>query len=150
MSTDEEREHYKSITAELLDDICEHDPFAKLYLLDLIHALRIWDDFYDQDHSISRQEILDAFEILFVRIPTNPFFQRHRDKLEVHHVATFNTWVAANRAEHGDETDQMYAHVWKEQMMELIPTVTLILKGYGKMRQISDELRQLFKSKLGE
>ena len=150
MSTKEERLRADEYTLELLDDICEHDPFARIYLLDLIHALRIWDDFYDRDSPVSREDILTAFEILFVRIPTNAFFQRHRDKLEVHHVAIFNTWIAANEAEHGDETDQMYAHVWKEQMLELIPAVTLILKGYGKMQQISTEIRKQFKSKLGE
>ncbi len=150
MSTIEERIRADEVTEVMLNDICEYDPFAKLYLKDLIYALRIWDDFYDKDYPVKDSAILEAFEILFIRIPTNAFFQRHRDKLITHHAAIFNAWVAANKAEYGDETDQMYAHVWKEQMMELIPIVALILKGYGKMTQVSELIRDTFKSKLGE
>ena len=150
MSTEEERIAGPAITSALLDDICEHDPFAKLYIMDLVRAWRIWDDIQDQDYPVSREELLEAFEILFMKIPTNPFFQRHREKLLTQHAVIFNTWIAANKSETGDETDQMYAHVWKEQMLELIPAVTLILKGYGKMQQISTEIRKQFKSKLGE
>ena len=67
MSTKEERLRADEYTLELLDDICEHDPFARIYLLDLIHALRIWDDFYDRDSPVSREDILTAFEILFLK-----------------------------------------------------------------------------------
>lgn len=150
MSTEEERIAGPAITAELLDDICEYDPFAKLYIMDLVQAWRIWDDIQDQDYPVTREKLLEAFEILFMRIPTNPFFQRHREKLLTQHAVIFNTWIAANKAEFGDETDQMYAHVWKEQINELVPIVALILKGYGKMNQISNEIREIFKSKLGE
>ena len=150
MSTKEERKRDLKIFQILVDDICEHDPFAKLYLEDLCYALRIWDDYYDQDHPVSRESILKVFEILFIRIPTNPFFQRHSDKLLTQHAVIFNTWVAANEAEHGDETDQMYAHVWKEQTNEILPIVALILKGYGKMNEVSNQIRGIFKSKLGE
>jgi hypothetical protein len=150
MATEKQRREGPELTAELLDDICEYDPFAKLYIMDLVRAWRIWDDVQDQDYPASREDLLEAFELLFMKIPTNPFFQRHREKLLTQHAIIFNTWKAANKAESGDETDQMYAHVWKEQMNELLPIVALILKGYGKMNQISDEIRGLFKSKFGE
>ena len=44
----------------------------------------------------------------------------------------------------------MYAHVWKEQTNEILPIVALILKGYGKMNEVSNQIRGIFKSKLGE
>jgi hypothetical protein len=62
----------------------------------------------------------------------------------------WNAWMAANAADQGDETDQIYAHVWRDTHHELIPIVALLTQGYDKMKELSSLIRTTFKNKLGE
>tara|TARA_R100000458_G_C8240015_1_gene219348 strand:+ start:388 stop:843 length:456 start_codon:yes stop_codon:yes gene_type:complete len=135
---------------EFITRICGNNAYAKEYIYDLLYVLGIWDNLYDQDYPVELEQILKAFELIYIKIPTNPFFNKHRDVLLTHHIATYNTWLAANENEYGTETDKMYAHVWKEQINEILPTIALILNGYESMIDVSNELRTLFKSNLGE
>ena len=150
MTTKQEREVIQEQTKWIITEACGNDVEAAKYLWMIARITRTLDDVFDADQEVTREDHLEILKYLFIELPANRIYQANYNTLTSQHFSMWNAWVASNIAEHGDETDQMYAHVWKEQMMELIPTVTLILKGYGKMRQISDELRQLFKSKLGE
>jgi len=116
----------------------------------LARITRVLDDVFDNDQVITREEHLEVLEYLFVRLPTNPFFIRHQDVLLSQHLSMFNAWMAANVAEKGDDTDQIYAHVWRDTLHEVIPIVALLTQGYDAMPPISQEVRKLFKKQLGE
>ena len=83
-------------------------------------------------------------------MPYNPFFQKHRDTLQSQHVSMYNAWMAANKWADGDETDQIYSHVWRDSIHEVIPLVALLTQGPDKMENVSLKVRTLFKKKLGE
>tara|TARA_R100000781_G_C4080512_1_gene127551 strand:- start:2899 stop:3351 length:453 start_codon:yes stop_codon:yes gene_type:complete len=150
MSTKEERERDSKNRELILDQICDENQSAKEYIDILCEVWRTWDDIQDADYTVTRHQILDCFKHLFINLPTNTFFNENRDMLLSQHLSMYNAWIAANEWEQGDEIDQMYAHVWKNTLHELVPIVAFILKGRDQMEDTSSLIRKLFKSKLGE
>ena len=150
MSTKEEREVLDKKAAKMIELASGNNTDAAQYLYMLSRITRVLDDVFDNDQVITREEHLEVLEYLFVRLPTNPFFIRHQDVLLSQHLSMFNAWMAANVAEKGDDTDQIYAHVWRDTLHEVIPIVALLTQGYDAMPPISLEVRKLFKKQLGE
>ena len=150
MATTEERKANKKQNEPILDNVCNDDPDAREYLYLVTRALRIWDDVRDQDYEVTKENLLEAFEILFLQLPTNKFFIKNYDVLLSQHLMIFNTWTASNEREKGDETDKMYSHVWSQSINELLPIVALLTKGYNHMRSTSILMRRVFQETLPE
>ena len=150
MTTQKEREIIEKKSNKVIELAAGGDANAAQYLWMLARITRVLDDVFDNDQVITREEHLEVLEYLFVRLPTNPFFVRHQDVLLSQHLSMFNAWMAANVAEKGDDTDQIYAHVWRDTIHEVIPIVALLTQGYDAMPPISLEVRKLFKKQLGE
>ena len=150
MTTQKEREIIDEKAKKIIELAAGGDANAAQYLWMLARITRVLDDVFDNDQVITREEHLEVLEYLFVRLPTNPFFIRHQDVLLSQHLSMFNAWMAANVAEKGDDTDQIYAHVWRDTLHEVIPIVALLTQGYDAMPPISQEIRKLFKKQLGE
>ena len=150
MTTQKEREIIEKKSNKVIELAAGGDANAAQYLWMLARITRVLDDVFDNDQVITREEHLEVLEYLFVRLPTNPFFVRHQDVLLSQHLSMFNAWMAANVAEKGDDTDQIYAHVWRDTLHEVIPIVALLTQGYDAMPPISLEVRKLFKKQLGE
>ena len=150
MTTQKEREIIDEKAKKIIELAAGGDANAAQYLWMLARITRVLDDVFDNDQVITREEHLEVLEYLFVRLPTNPFFIRHQDVLLSQHLSMFNAWMAANVAEKGDDTDQIYAHVWRDTLHEVIPIVALLTQGYDAMPPISQEVRKLFKKQLGE
>ena len=150
MTTQQERETIEKKSNKIIELAAGGDANAAQYLWMLARITRVLDDVFDNDQVITREEHLEVLEYLFVRLPTNPFFIRHQDVLLSQHLSMFNAWMAANVAEKGDDTDQIYAHVWRDTLHEVIPIVALLTQGYDAMPPISQEVRKLFKKQLGE
>ena len=150
MPTQKEREIIDEKAKKIIELAAGGDANAAQYLWMLARITRVLDDVFDNDQVITREEHLEVLEYLFVRLPTNPFFIRHQDVLLSQHLSMFNAWMAANIAEKGDDTDQIYAHVWRDTIHEVIPIVALLTQGYDAMPPISLEVRKLFKKQLGE
>ena len=119
MTTPKEREIYETATKAIIDEAAGKNIFAANYLWKLACISRTVDDIYDQDQEVSRAQMLEAVEYLLIEMPFNPFFIRHRDTLQSQHVSMYNAWMAANLWEQGDETEQMYAHVWRDFFQEI-------------------------------
>ena len=150
MTTQKEREVIEKKSNKIIELAAGGDANAAQYLWMLARITRVLDDVFDNDQVITREEHLEVLEYLFVRLPTNPFFIRHQDVLLSQHLSMFNAWMAANEAEKGDDTDQIYAHVWRDTLHEVIPIVALLTQGYDAMPPISLEVRKLFKKQLVE
>lgn len=120
------------------------------YIKFLATAARIVDDIFDEFHNVSAKQCCCAFEILFVKIPTNKFYRKHQDLLLAHHIAMWNAWEASNILDKGDEVDKIYAHVLRDQVNEILPLIALLTQGHDKMKEINGLIRTLFKKQLGE
>ena len=150
MSTQKERETMRHIANSIIDEASKGDVFAKGYLLMISRITRLIDDIYDQDTEVSRENLLEVLQYLFIELPVNPFFNEYRDMLLSQHVSMYNAWQAANVYEKGDEVDRVYAHVWRDTCNEIVPIVALLIGGYEHMVAMSFKTRQLFKKQLGE
>ena len=150
MATKEQRLEAKKKLPMVLELCCGSNAYAKSYLNMLCSITRVIDDIYDQDAEVTRESLLNVFEELFVKLPTNPFFIQYQDVLLSQHLSMWNSWVAANKWKNGDETEQIYSHVWRYTIHEVFPIVALLTQGYNHMKFTSNEVRNLYKTKLGE
>ena len=150
MTTQKERDYYTELTKEIIKEAAGKNKFAYDYLWKLMCISRTVDDIYDMDQNITRKQLLEAIGYLLFEMPYNPFFMKHRDTLSSQHVSMHNAWMAANLWGEGDETDQIYAHVWRDYHQEVVPLVALLTQGPSKMQEVSFKIRRMFKKKLGE
>jgi hypothetical protein len=150
MTTQQERDVFTKYTIEIIKDAAGEDPHALDYLWKLMCISRTVDDLYDKDQEISHEQVLDAVRYLLVELPFNPFFCEFQDTLVSQHVSMYNAWMAANVWEKGDETEQIYGHVWRDTHHEVVPIVALLTQGPDKMKFVSEKIRKLFKKNLGE
>ena len=133
MTTQKERDVYEEATLLIIAEAAGENYAARDYLWKLACVSRTVDDIYDQDQELTRERLLRVVEYLFVEMPYNPFFQQYRDTLESEHVSMYNAWMAANHWADGDETDQIYSHVWRDSIHEVVPIVALLTQGQDKM-----------------
>ena len=150
MTTAQEREDIQQQTFAIINKAAGKNQDAAEYLWMIARITRVMDDIYDQDQVVSRDDLLEVFDYLFIKLPTNPFFNQHRSTLLSQHISMWNAWMAANLRENGHETDQIYAHVWRDTYHEVVPIVALLTQGYKRMHYISELIRRTFKNKLGD
>ena len=134
----------------IIKEVTNGDENASAYLYDLSAAARIVDDIYDEFENVNSGHAMLMVEILFVRIPSNPFFQTYRKELETYHFAMWQAWEASNALENGDETDRIYHHVLRDYCNEILLFVALKCLGYNQVKEVNLLIRSLFNKKLGE
>ena len=150
MSTTEERLRDNVKRDELINECCGNNESAKEYIHLLCTALRVWDDVYDEDYPVTKEDILKTYKILFISLPNNNFFQENYKFLFSQHLTMYNQWIASNKWLNGNHIEQVYAHVWKDALHELVPLIALLTQGEAKMEEVSLKLRESFKSELGD
>ena len=136
MSSAKEREENDLKVDFIIGQAAGTDENAVEYLTLLSQALRTIDDIYDE------------VEILFVRLPSNKFYQENRECLFSQHVSMWNAWEISNVLYSGDDLDKLYAHVLRDYVNEILPVVALITQGHAKMKEINSLIRPLFKKEL--
>ncbi len=151
MRTETERQECGQEAQELIEFICENNEEAKEYLNLLLSALRIIDDVYDEDYPITKQHLMAAFEILFVKLPLNIFYQTHQKELQTQHVIAWNTWEVSNVLnKSSNDYDRMYAQVLSGYIHELLPYVAYLIGGYAKMKKVNGLIRSFYQGPLEE
>jgi hypothetical protein len=149
MSTTEERLNDNVKRDELINECCGNNESAKEYIYLLCAALRVWDDVYDEDYPVTKDDITNTYKILFISLPSNKFFKENHDLLFGQHLVLYNQWIASNRWLNGNKLEQMYAHFYKEGFNEIAPLVAFLTQGQAKMEEVSLKLRESFKSEIG-
>lgn len=150
MTTPKQREEIQKQSKDIIQDAGGDDEAAKAYLWMIARITRELDDIYDGDQVVTRESLLEILEYLFIAMPTNPFYVQHQDVLLSQHLSMWNAWMAANEAEHGDDLDKIYHHVWRDQIHELIPIVACLTQGHEAMKTVSKKVRIVFKTKFGD
>ena len=148
MSSAKEREENDLKVDFIIGQAAGTDENAVEYLTLLSQVLRTIDDIYDEIEIVTQNELLAVVEILFVRLPSNKFYQENRECLFSQHVSMWNAWEISNVLYSGDDLDKIYAHVLRDYVNEILPVVALITQGYAKMKEINSLIRPLFKKEL--
>jgi hypothetical protein len=106
------------------------------YLLQLGYCCRIIDNVYDEDRTYEKQDLIDVFEILVSRVPSNPFYVENIKTLQPIQNIGWCAWQQANRLCTGNKTERIYAHVYRGLVTELYPAVALLTQGYSAMIEV--------------
>ena len=73
MTTQKERETIQQKSIDIIKEAGGTDSWARAYLWMLARITRTLDDIYDDDQEISREDLLEVFDYLFINLPTNQF-----------------------------------------------------------------------------
>jgi hypothetical protein len=115
------------------------------YLLSLIEALHLWDDFIDKDKPITDRRIHEVFTKMLVEMPRNPFYQAHAANLAPVLVIAIQNWHAANAVERLEFEGMPLeaAFVLRSTYVDLITMVATICGGYAHGREVALQVRAL-------
>ena len=72
------------------------------------------------------------------------FYIRNSSYLQGIQLVAYNAWRDSNNWSKKDDLHQLYAHVIRDYINELLPAVAFITGGYKLMRRVSAESRELF------
>ena len=136
MTTAQEREDIQQQTFAIINKAAGKNQDAAEYLWMIARITRVMDDIYDQDQVVSRDDLLEVFYYLFIKLPTNPFFNQHRSTLLSQHISMWNAWMAANLWDKGDDTCKIYSHVWRDTHHEVFALVAMLTQGPAKMKEV--------------
>ena len=144
MSTQEEREEDAVKSDELIKLASGKNKEAAKYLYMLSRVERVLDDIYDADFPVTRGDVLEIIEHLFIGIPSNRFFIQHQAKLTIQHVPAYNAWEAANRWSGGSPEQKVFSHVWRDECQSILSVVALLTQGINKMKLVDKKVRATF------
>ena len=125
------------------------DEHAHELCCNLIAIANIWDDLVDHDRVVGETEINQAFWMLLVAIPENPFYQAYQYELRPLIKNIILKWQDSTIMERsGDEHDMHLAYGLRAGLLELINYIVLLLYGYKRATEIGVELRRLNDEKM--
>jgi len=114
------------------------------YVLAVARVADVWDNLVDRDVQVSEKDINEAFWLLAVEIPRNPFFQSFaNDLLPVTATGIIN-WMAANKMERSKEMNHRaieIAHVIRYSIADVALMAAFLCGGREWAAEVGPELR---------
>ena len=144
MSTQQEREEELIKGSEIIKLASGKNKDAARYLHMIGRVWRVLDDVYDDDYLVTRADVLEIIEYLFIEIPSNRFFIHHHDKLTSQHTTAYNAWMAANRWNKGNIEQRVFSHVWRGDYQAIIGLVALLTQGIDQMKLVDKRAKETF------
>ena len=120
------------------------DPSAVEFIQILGMSTELFDDLVDRDKEISEAQIFSLIMSLWVKLPFNSFWNAHKGFLMPVLLMSINAWQDANVLEKGEGSDQVYAYVFRNLTLQVLPMVIFILHGEQRMRELSLEMHRFF------
>tara|TARA_R100001530_G_scaffold130493_1_gene101471 strand:- start:279 stop:755 length:477 start_codon:yes stop_codon:yes gene_type:complete len=144
MSTHQEREEDLVKGSEVIKLASGKNKEAAKYLHMIGRVWRVLDDIYDTDYPVTREDMLEIIEYLFIAIPSNRFFIQHSDKLTSQHITAYNAWMAANKWTKGNLEQRVFSHVWRGDYQAVIGLVALLTQGIEQMKLVDEKVKETF------
>lgn len=114
---------------EIFEQVFKGHPETMQFCLDVLYIAHLWDDLIDKDKTRLPEEINQAFEILLLGMPSNPFYRTYQAALmPLIHIA-ISSWYEANRRQHGIEQDKFYAFYLRNQLLNIVYFSCLMVNG---------------------
>ena len=120
------------------------DAYAVEFIVLVGEVCEIWDDLIDEDKELTKNDIHNAFWLLLIDLPLNPFFDSYKGRLIPVITTAVNAWMDANTFEQGSADDKNIAYMLRNLGIELTMFVIYLLHGRDYMRQKSMEIRRFF------
>ena len=120
------------------------DTNAIQFCMDVMYVCHIWDDLIDKDNELSDKQIHEAFTILMLHIPENPFYQAFGVKLRplLHNMII--QWKDANTLERGDEHDRHMAYMLRASPLQVINYCAVLVGGADWYDEVGPDMRRMY------
>jgi len=126
---------------------CKGDHDAAHVLKILTDAADTWDNVEDQDVPATQVELSRTFTNLMVRLPANPFYQRHRSAIEAIIGIAHANWRAANKIERDYEhgiTDKLHvAYIIRSSYFDLVTYCAHVIGGPDWAEEVALKARSM-------
>ena len=116
---------------------------AVRFVLDLSHFTEIFDDYVDQDRTVSKADMTKAVFAVLYHIPANPFFAANRAALLPVMFNCTNAWLDSNELATGDQTEKALAYTLKGLGVEILLSCIAITRGVDYLRTVSADVRRV-------
>ena len=104
-------------------------PSAVDWLCQLFDAIQVFDDMYDCDKHVSRDELKSLIWSTLIALPQNPFFRANQDALWPLLATSILKWHGANKAEENLKHDAM-SFAWRAGYYDIVLMVVGIVHGH--------------------
>jgi len=95
--------------ADFLHRWLKDDADAVNFCLSILSVCGVWDDLIDGDNVALPEDITNAFSIMLVSLPNNPFYNYYKAELQPFIEQGVYDWLAANELEKDKELTVSYA-----------------------------------------
>lgn len=135
----------------LLLEVCLGDADAVNMLLRLGKIFRVWDNVWDGDGAVSKEDIDGAFSDLAFDLSLNEFYRKHRHIIDAQIFVAWNAWQDSNiwRSD-VDPAKGVAAWVIRDYCNELVQLCAFLKGGKDHARSISLKVRTAYLGELVE
>lgn len=119
------------------------------FLCTMGRVFRVWDDLYDKDREVKKEEADEVFKQLNFELSRNSFYRRNQDALAAFIFVAWNAWKDSEAWKGSDKKVQgICAWFLRDMCNELVPLVAWIVGGCDHAREISLEYRAFLLDRL--
>jgi len=117
---------------------------AVRFCVDVSQFSEVFDDYVDQDRTVSKSDMTRAVFGALYHIPANPFFNAHRGTLLPIMFLFVNAWLDSNELADGGESEKALAYTLKGLGVEVLLACIGITRGTDYLRTVSADIRRAF------
>ena len=147
MDREKELQQQQALTEKLFFFL-KGDQWAVQLCVDLVYIAHLLDDLIDKDQVRTDQEIIDAFRIALVDIPTNPFYVRHRPNLVPIVLNILLRWQDANVLEQAHTHDKHLAYGHRSGILDIFNICAYLIGGAEWARDQGPDMRRMYEEEL--
>lgn len=121
---------------------------AERFVCEACEAIHFWDDLIDKDKPLDDDEINNALDGLFFRLPMNSFYKQYEYLLHPILMASIYNWQAATRMERNPQNDNdLYiSYILRSSCADLLSICAVIIHGKKKSVDLICEIRRYWHS----
>lgn len=120
------------------------DPDAVRFIVQFADVCEVFDDLWDKDKPVTKDDLSRILFALLTEMPLNPFFDRFKGNLVPLLITGINAWLDANALEQGTRNERVFAYVLRDWYMEFVSFVIYLTRGREFMRAVSLDVRHFF------
>lgn len=149
-TTDQDEANMQKAWMEKLLYFLKGDRDALAFLVDLMYVVHLWDDLIDKDKDRSDFEINEAFRILMVDIPGNPFYIRFGSHLRPLLQNMILQWLDANVLEKASDHDKHMAYMLRSSPLQVMNYCAFLIGGPVWYEDVGPNMRRIYEESLDD
>lgn len=121
------------------------------FLYRMANIYRVWDDLWDKDKEVSKEQADDVISDLAFELSRNKFYKENQAALEAFIFVSWNAWSDANIWKgHDNKMKALCAWFVRDYCCEITALVAWLVGGKEHARNLSLTIREFFVIRLIE